>query len=131
VAWFKKEKTPKAAPARERKITIPEGLWVKCDNCKEIVYKKEVARNANVCPKCNYHFRIAALPAGLGKGVYVGGVVEGGNTWATSADISLDDLRYSFAGLLGADTIAGPVFFAYAVGESGSTKLYLTVGRTF
>ena len=78
-----------------------------------------------------YHFRIAALPAGLGKGVYVGGVVEGGNTWATSADISLDDLRYSFAGLLGADTIAGPVFFAYAVGESGSTKLYLTVGRTF
>jgi len=60
VAWFKKEKTPKAAPARERKITIPEGLWVKCDNCKEIVYKKEVARNANVCPKCNYHFRISA-----------------------------------------------------------------------
>ena len=53
MAWFKKEKTPKAAPApRERKITIPEGLWVKCDNCKEIVYKKEVARNANVCPKC-------------------------------------------------------------------------------
>ena len=60
MAWFKKEKTPKAAPARERKITIPEGLWVKCDNCKEIVYKKEVARNANVCPKCNYHFRISA-----------------------------------------------------------------------
>jgi acetyl-CoA carboxylase carboxyl transferase subunit beta len=60
VAWFKKEKTPKAAPARERKIAIPEGLWVKCDNCKEIVYKKEVARNANVCPKCNYHFRISA-----------------------------------------------------------------------
>jgi acetyl-CoA carboxylase carboxyl transferase subunit beta len=59
MAWFKKEKTPKTAPA-ERRITVPEGLWVKCDNCKEIVYKKEVARNANVCPKCNYHFRISA-----------------------------------------------------------------------
>ena len=59
MAWFKKEKTRKQ-PAADRKITIPEGLWVKCDNCKEIIYKKEVARNANVCPKCNYHFRISA-----------------------------------------------------------------------
>ena len=59
MAWFKKEKTPKL-PAGERKFVMPEGLWVKCDNCKEIIYKKEVARNANVCPKCNYHFRISA-----------------------------------------------------------------------
>jgi acetyl-CoA carboxylase carboxyl transferase subunit beta len=59
MAWFKKEKTPKLK-AGDRKITIPEGRWVKCDNCKEIIYKKEVARNANVCPKCNYHFRISA-----------------------------------------------------------------------
>jgi len=59
MAWFKKEKTPKL-PAGDRRFTIPEGLWVKCDNCKEIIYKKEVARNANVCPKCNYHFRISA-----------------------------------------------------------------------
>ena len=59
MAWFKKEKTPKV-PTGDRKFTIPEGLWVKCDNCKEIIYKKEVARNANVCPKCNYHFRISA-----------------------------------------------------------------------
>ncbi len=59
MAWFKKEKTPKL-PAGERKFVMPEGLWVKCENCKEIIYKKEVARNANVCPKCNYHFRISA-----------------------------------------------------------------------
>jgi acetyl-CoA carboxylase carboxyl transferase subunit beta len=59
MAWFKKEKTPRL-PATEKKIAIPEGLWVKCENCKEIIYKKEVARNANVCPKCNYHFRISA-----------------------------------------------------------------------
>ncbi len=59
MAWFKKEKTPKQ-PAPERKLQVPEGLWVKCENCKEIVYKREVAANANVCPKCNYHFRISA-----------------------------------------------------------------------
>jgi acetyl-CoA carboxylase carboxyl transferase subunit beta len=59
MAWFKKEKTPKQ-PVEEKRIRIPGGLWVKCDNCREIIYKKEVLRNANVCPKCNYHFRISA-----------------------------------------------------------------------
>jgi acetyl-CoA carboxylase carboxyl transferase subunit beta len=59
VAWFKKEKTPKQ-PQPDRRLKMPEGLWVKCEACKEMVYKKEVLRNANVCPKCNYHFRIGA-----------------------------------------------------------------------
>jgi acetyl-CoA carboxylase carboxyl transferase subunit beta len=59
MAWFKKEKTPKQ-PVEEKRVRIPGGLWVKCDNCREIIYKKEVLRNANVCPKCNYHFRISA-----------------------------------------------------------------------
>ena len=73
MAWFKKEKTPKQAPPEERRLQMPEGLWVKCENCREIVYKKEVARNANVCPKCNYHFRISArerLEALLDAGLY-------------------------------------------------------------
>lgn len=56
MAWFKKTKEIKT----ERKLKIPEGLWVKCDSCKEIVYKKEIDKNLNVCPKCNYHFRISA-----------------------------------------------------------------------
>jgi acetyl-CoA carboxylase carboxyl transferase subunit beta len=59
LAWFKKEKTPKQ-PIEERRVKIPGGLWVKCEFCKEIIYKKEVARNGNVCPKCGYHFRIGA-----------------------------------------------------------------------
>ncbi len=58
MAWFKKEKTPKQ-PQTERRLKMPEGLWVKCEACKEMVYKKEVLRNINVCPKCNYHFRIS------------------------------------------------------------------------
>ncbi|MEO8381982.1 MAG: acetyl-CoA carboxylase, carboxyltransferase subunit beta [Acidobacteriota bacterium] len=58
MAWFRKEKKPKEAV--DRQVPIPEGLWVKCDDCKEIVYRKEVEANLNVCPKCNYHFRLTA-----------------------------------------------------------------------
>jgi NTE family protein len=81
--------------------------------------------------KAGYYVRIAALPAGFGQGVYVGGILETGNTWARTADISLHDLRYGFTAILGADTIAGPVFLAYGIGEGGSDRFYLTVGRTF
>lgn len=56
--WFKKIK-PKVR-VREKKVKMPEGLWVKCDACKEIVYKQELEKNLNVCPKCNFHFRISA-----------------------------------------------------------------------
>lgn len=56
MAWFKKTKDLKT----DRKVKIPEGLWVKCDGCKEIVYKKEIEKNLKICPKCNYHFRISA-----------------------------------------------------------------------
>ena len=59
MAWFKKEKTPKQ-PIEDKRVRIPGGLWVKCNFCKEIIYKKEVVRNGNVCPKCDYHFRIPA-----------------------------------------------------------------------
>jgi len=56
MTWFKKSKDVKA----EKKIKIPEGLWVKCDSCREIIYKKEIDKNLKICPKCNYHFRISA-----------------------------------------------------------------------
>ena len=39
---------------------MPEGLWVKCPACKEILYHKEVAANVDVCPRCDHHFRIGA-----------------------------------------------------------------------
>jgi acetyl-CoA carboxylase carboxyl transferase subunit beta len=57
MAWFKKKKEI----VTEKKVKIPEGLWVKCENCKEIIYKKEIEKNLQICPKCNYHFRISAL----------------------------------------------------------------------
>jgi acetyl-CoA carboxylase carboxyl transferase subunit beta len=61
MAWFKKERPEQlASESSAKKVKIPEGLWVKCDNCKEIIYRKEVEKNFKVCPKCDYHFRISA-----------------------------------------------------------------------
>ncbi len=57
MGWLKKKDTYKP---KEKKVRIPEGLWVKCLNCKEIIYRKEFEKNLKVCPKCNYHFRIGA-----------------------------------------------------------------------
>ncbi len=37
-----------------------EGLWLKCDGCREIIWKKDLEANWNVCPKCGYHFRMDA-----------------------------------------------------------------------
>src|SRR5512135_1038612 len=56
MAWFKKSKEIKT----DKKVKIPEGLWVKCESCREIIYKKEIDKNLRICPKCNYHFRISA-----------------------------------------------------------------------
>lgn len=43
-----------------RKINIPEGIWTKCENCNQLLYKKELERNLQVCPKCDFHMRISA-----------------------------------------------------------------------
>ena len=75
MAWFKKDRIETASPeAPAKKVKIPEGLWVKCDNCKEIIYRKEVDKNFKVCPKCDYHFRITAserLPYLVDEGSFV------------------------------------------------------------
>lgn len=55
MAWFIKNKDK-----TNKKVKVPEGLWVKCNSCKEIIYRQEVDRNLKVCPKCTYHFRISA-----------------------------------------------------------------------
>ncbi len=59
MAWFKKSKAP-LPKASDKKVHMPEGLWTKCQNCQEIIYSKEIERNWNVCPKCDYHFRITS-----------------------------------------------------------------------
>jgi acetyl-CoA carboxylase carboxyl transferase subunit beta len=58
LAWFRREQSP--LPPREQESRVPEGLYVKCSACKEIIYRKEVVQNLSVCPKCSFHFRISA-----------------------------------------------------------------------
>jgi acetyl-CoA carboxylase carboxyl transferase subunit beta len=58
MAWFRREHEP--LPAHEQESRVPEGLYVKCRQCKEIIYRKEVVANQAVCPKCAFHFRISA-----------------------------------------------------------------------
>ncbi|MBP6265402.1 MAG: acetyl-CoA carboxylase carboxyltransferase subunit beta [Nitrospira sp.] len=59
MAWFKKGKTEEAEPPKRSKVA--EGMWLKCNHCREIVYRKEVDRNNKVCPKCDYHFPISVI----------------------------------------------------------------------
>ena len=60
MVWFKKAKQPKPIRADRRRSTVPEGLWVKCEGCKEIIYARDLDRNHRVCPKCGHHHRIDA-----------------------------------------------------------------------
>ena len=58
MAWFRKDKPPLKASSEKRVQT--EGLWVKCENCKQIVWKGDLEGNLNCCPKCGYHFKMSA-----------------------------------------------------------------------
>ncbi|HEY0780962.1 MAG TPA: acetyl-CoA carboxylase, carboxyltransferase subunit beta [Thermoanaerobaculia bacterium] len=60
MAWFRKAKKPKAVRSDRPRSTVPEGLWVKCEGCKEIIYGRDLDANLRVCPKCGHHHRIDA-----------------------------------------------------------------------
>jgi acetyl-CoA carboxylase carboxyl transferase subunit beta len=62
MAWFTRQKPSlDSGPVSEDEKTVrTEGLWQKCDGCGQIIWRKSVEENINVCPKCDYHFRISA-----------------------------------------------------------------------
>ena len=55
MSWFKRKE--KGVITTEKK-SIPDGLWIRCDQCNEILYRKELERNLYVCSKCDLHFKI-------------------------------------------------------------------------
>ena len=59
MAWFKKARMP-IAPTEVKASRVPEGLWIKCPGCSQIIYNKDLATNLNVCPKCVHHLRVNA-----------------------------------------------------------------------
>ena len=58
MAWFKRQ-SGELDTSGEKKVRT-EGLWVKCEDCRQIIWKKDLEENLNVCPKCDKHFRIDA-----------------------------------------------------------------------
>lgn len=61
MAWFDDLKTPRIkTQVSQRTSKVPEGLWVKCSECGEILQTKVLKDNSQVCPECNHHFRMTA-----------------------------------------------------------------------
>lgn len=60
MSWFKKLLPSRIRTGASTKKGVPEGLWSKCDNCQSVLYRSELERNLEVCPKCDYHIRISA-----------------------------------------------------------------------
>jgi acetyl-CoA carboxylase carboxyl transferase subunit beta len=61
MTWFKKgEEAEREGRERREELRLSQELWVKCNSCHEIIYRKVIERNFQVCPKCNYHFQIPA-----------------------------------------------------------------------
>jgi acetyl-CoA carboxylase carboxyl transferase subunit beta len=58
MAWFRRK--PEESQGAPKRVVIAEGLWIKCESCKEIMYRAEVEKAGRVCPKCHYPFRITA-----------------------------------------------------------------------
>jgi len=59
MTWFEKI-IPSRIKTERRTRSVPEGLWIKCEACDSVLYRAELERNLNVCPKCSHHMRIGA-----------------------------------------------------------------------
>jgi acetyl-CoA carboxylase carboxyl transferase subunit beta len=59
MAWFRKEKKPLETGTADKRVQT-EGLWIKCDACKKILWKKDLEQNFLCCPKCNHHFKMSS-----------------------------------------------------------------------
>ena len=89
MAWFKKARKPIASSTAEKPSRVPEGLWIKCPGCTQLIYKKDLEESLNVCPKCAHHFRIGATER-------LRGLFDGGRYAEHFPNlISVDPLRFT------------------------------------
>ena len=61
MSWWKRDKQSIEPPDDGRRHVITEGLWIKCEGCSQIIWRKTLEEGMQVCPKCGYHFRINAV----------------------------------------------------------------------
>ncbi len=78
--WFKKKIQAKP----DEKLVLPEGIWVKCESCGEILYRSELEKNLWICTKCNFHFRISSH-------IYISLLLDDGNLEELDSDIEPAD----------------------------------------
>ena len=57
--WLEKI-VPSLVRSEKKRSNIPEGLWKKCPKCESVLYRPELEKNLNVCPKCDHHMRLHA-----------------------------------------------------------------------
>src|SRR5580693_9067803 len=90
MAWFTRQKPGvEGSSEGEEKRVRTEGLWLKCESCSQIVWKKALDENLQCCPKCEFHFRIDARTR---LGMLFDGGYEEFDTGMTSRDpLRLDD----------------------------------------
>ena len=79
--WFRKAKE---GLVPQRKKELPDGIWVKCDSCGEIIYRKELEKNLWVCSKCDHHFRIRSKD-------YINLILDGGELEEYDKDLTGSD----------------------------------------
>ena len=79
--WFRKAKE---GLIPQRKKEIPDGIWVKCDACGEIIYRKELDKHLWVCSKCDHHFRIRSKD-------YIDLLLDGGQLEEYDANLEASD----------------------------------------
>lgn len=61
MSWWKRDSKPPLKPPEEQERSVrTEGLWIKCEGCRQVIFRTDLDKNLNVCPKCGFHFRIDA-----------------------------------------------------------------------
>jgi acetyl-CoA carboxylase carboxyl transferase subunit beta len=85
MAWFKRDSL---GLAPQQKKDLPDGLWLKCEKCNEVIYKRELDKNLSVCRSCGYHFKMSAR-------MYIKLLLDGGKFNEFNAHIkSVDFLKF-------------------------------------
>jgi acetyl-CoA carboxylase carboxyl transferase subunit beta len=80
---------PKITETKAKKRDIPSGLWVKCKDCGEMIFSKELVANLKICPKCDYHFTMTAQER-------IASIADEGTFRETDADlVSVDVLKFT------------------------------------
>ncbi|MFD0965770.1 acetyl-CoA carboxylase, carboxyltransferase subunit beta [Seminibacterium arietis] len=75
----------KTTSSSSRKANVPEGVWTKCTSCEQVLYRDELTRNLEVCPKCDHHMRIDAR-------VRLLALLDKGSTQEIAADLEPKDI---------------------------------------